>query len=62
MLGILWQSSFANNSPKQLFFEGQTDIFFTCQWRGLSEDLPHAEMHRFDAGHFAVEDHLDYIF
>jgi poly-beta-hydroxyalkanoate depolymerase len=24
-------------------------------------DLPAAEMHRLDAGHFAVEDHLDYI-
>ena len=24
-------------------------------------DLPSAEMHRLDAGHFAVEDHLDYI-
>ena len=24
-------------------------------------DLPSAEMHRLQAGHFAVEDHLDYI-
>ena len=25
------------------------------------KDLPNAEMYRLDAGHFAVEDHLDYI-
>jgi hypothetical protein len=25
------------------------------------KDLPNAEIHRLDAGHFAVEDHLDYI-
>ena len=25
------------------------------------KDLPDAEMHRLKAGHFAVEDHLDYI-
>jgi hypothetical protein len=24
-------------------------------------DLPKAEIHRLDAGHFIVEDHLDYI-
>ena len=25
------------------------------------QDLPKAEMHRLEAGHFAVEDSLDYI-
>jgi len=25
------------------------------------KDLPNAEIHRLNAGHFAVEDHLDYI-
>ena len=25
------------------------------------KDLPHAEIYRLDAGHFAVEDHLEFI-
>jgi hypothetical protein len=37
----------------------QNDIFFTRE--GYLNDLPNAEMHRLDSGHFAVEDRLDEI-
>ncbi|MGH7784561.1 MAG: alpha/beta fold hydrolase, partial [Candidatus Binatia bacterium] len=57
-----WQAFLRENQPKTLIFWGQTDIFFTpAGGEAFLKDLPDAEMHRLDAGHFAVEDHLDYI-
>lgn len=57
-----WQAFLRNNQPKTLIFWGQTDIFFTpAGGEAFLKDLPKAEMHRLKAGHFAVEDHLDYI-
>ncbi len=57
-----WQAFLRNNQPKTLIFWGQTDIFFTpAGGDAFLKDLPKAEMHRLKAGHFAVEDHLDYI-
>ena len=45
-----------------LIFWGQDDIFFTREG-GVAylKDLPHAEMHRLQSGHFAVEDSLEEI-
>jgi hypothetical protein len=38
------------------------DIFFTREGgEAYLNDLPHAEMHRLAAGHFAVEDSLNQI-
>ncbi len=57
-----WQAFLRSNQPKTLIFWGQTDIFFTpAGGDAFLKDLPKAEMHRLKAGHFAVEDHLDYI-
>ncbi len=57
-----WQAFLRTNQPKTLIFWGQTDIFFTpAGGDAFLKDLPKAEMHRLQAGHFAVEDHLDYI-
>jgi pimeloyl-ACP methyl ester carboxylesterase len=43
--------------PKTLIFWGQDDIFFTREGgEAYLRDLPRAEMHRLDSGHFAVED------
>lgn len=57
-----WQAFLRTNQPKTLIFWGQTDIFFTpAGGEAFLKDLPKAEMHRLKAGHFAVEDHLDYI-
>ncbi len=57
-----WQAFLRTQQPKTLIFWGQTDIFFTpAGGDAFLKDLPNAEMHRLKAGHFAVEDHLDYI-
>jgi pimeloyl-ACP methyl ester carboxylesterase len=57
-----WQAFLRELQPATIIFWEQDDIFFT---RGGGEaylkDLPKAELHRLDAGHFAVEDNLDYI-
>ena len=57
-----WQAFLRQQQPKTLIFWGQHDIFFTPEGgEAYLRDLPNAEMHRLEAGHFAVEDHLDYI-
>lgn len=57
-----WQAFLRENQPKTLIFWGQTDVFFTpAGGEAFLRDLPKAELHRLKAGHFAVEDHLDYI-
>ncbi len=51
-----------SHQPKTIIFWGQEDVFFTpAGGEAYLQDLPDAEMHRLQAGHFAVEDHLDYI-
>ena len=50
------------HQPKSLIFWGQNDIFFTREGgESYLQDLPDAEIHRLDSGHFAVEDCLDEI-
>lgn len=57
-----WQEFLRNRQPKTLIFWGKNDIFFTPEGgEAYLMDLPNAEMHRLDSGHFAVEDCLDYI-
>ena len=57
-----WQALLRERQPKTIIFWGQDDIFFTREGGdAYLADLPSAEMHRLDAGHFAVEDHLDYV-
>ena len=57
-----WQAFLRERQPETLIFWGQNDIFFTREGGdAYLADLPAAEMHRLDAGHFAVEDHLDYV-
>jgi pimeloyl-ACP methyl ester carboxylesterase len=57
-----WQAFLRERQPATIIFWGQDDIFFTREGGdAYLADLPAAEMHRLDAGHFAVEDHLDYI-
>lgn len=57
-----WQAFLRTQQPKTLIFWGQTDIFFTpAGGEAFLKDLPNAEIHRLQAGHFAVEDHLEYI-
>jgi pimeloyl-ACP methyl ester carboxylesterase len=57
-----WQAFLRDSKPKTIIFWGQKDIFFTPEGgEAYLTDLPDAEIHRLDAGHFAVEDHHEYI-
>lgn len=57
-----WQAFLRERQPETIIFWGQQDIFFTAEGGdAYLADLPTAEMHRLDAGHFAVEEYLDYI-
>jgi pimeloyl-ACP methyl ester carboxylesterase len=57
-----WQKFLREKQPRTLIFWGQEDIFFTREGgETYLKDLPRAEMHRLDSGHFAVEDSLDEI-
>lgn len=57
-----WQHFLRERRPKTLIFWGQNDIFFTPEGgEAYLRDLPDAELHRLDSGHFAVEDCLDTI-
>ena len=57
-----WQKFLRSRQPKTIIVWGQDDIFFTPQGgEAYLADLPQAEIHRLDSGHFAVEDSLEYI-
>lgn len=57
-----WQRFLRERRPHTLIFWGQDDLFFTKEGGdAYLADLPEAELHRLAAGHFAVEDHLEYI-
>jgi pimeloyl-ACP methyl ester carboxylesterase len=57
-----WQAFLRDRQPRTIIFWGQDDIFFTREGgEAYLKDLPKAEMHRLNSGHFAVEDSLDYI-
>jgi pimeloyl-ACP methyl ester carboxylesterase len=57
-----WQEFLRTQKPQTLIFWGQNDIFFTPEGgEAYLKDLPQAEIHRLDSGHFAVEDCLEYI-
>jgi pimeloyl-ACP methyl ester carboxylesterase len=57
-----WQAFLRDRRPPTLIFWGQNDIFFTPEGgESYRTDLPDAEVHRLDSGHFAVEDSLETI-
>jgi pimeloyl-ACP methyl ester carboxylesterase len=57
-----WQQFLRERQPPTIIFWGQGDIFFTpAGGEAYLKDLPKAEVHRLDSGHFAVEDHLEEI-
>ena len=57
-----WQAFLRTRQPKTIVFWGQDDLFFTREGgEAYLRDLPRAEMHRLDSGHFAVEDCGPYI-
>ena len=57
-----WQAFLRERRPPTLILWGENDIFFAPEGgRAYLRDLPDAEVHMLDSGHFAVEDHLDVI-
>jgi pimeloyl-ACP methyl ester carboxylesterase len=57
-----WQAFLREHRPETLIFWGQHDIFFTPEGgEAYLKDLPDAELHRLDSGHFAIEDSLQEI-
>jgi len=58
----VWQDFLKKRQPKTIVFWGQHDMFFTPEGgEAYLRDLPRAEMHRLDSGHFVTEDSADYI-
>lgn len=56
------QAFFRDRRPPTLIAWGQNDpIFAAAGYRNLQRDLPDAELHLIDTGHFALEDKLDEI-
>lgn len=57
-----WQAYFRKFQPPTLIVWGSNDPFFTVEGaKAFREDLPDAELHLLDAGHFALEDHAPEI-
>jgi len=57
-----WQQFLKTRQPKTIIFWGQHDMFFTPEGgEAYLRDLPRAEMHRLDSGHFVTEDSGPYI-
>jgi pimeloyl-ACP methyl ester carboxylesterase len=52
-----WHAYFRKHEPPMLIVWGQNDPFFTVEGaRAFLRDLPKAELHLIDSGHFALED------
>ena len=57
-----WHGYFRAKQPPMLIVWGQNDPFFTVEGaKAFLRDLPKAELHLLDAGHFALEEHADFI-
>lgn len=58
----VWQTYLATNQPPMLIVWGKNDPFFTQAGVDyFKARVPAAQVHLFDAGHFALETHLDEI-
>jgi pimeloyl-ACP methyl ester carboxylesterase len=57
-----WHEYFRNRQPRMLIVWGTNDPFFTVEGaRAYQRDLPKAELHLIDTGHFALEDSSEFI-
>ena len=57
-----WHEFFRNRQPKMLIVWGKNDPFFTVEGaRAYLRDIPKAELHLLDTGHFALEDSSEFI-
>lgn len=63
-LGVFheWQHYFRKHQPPALITWGKNDGIFTVEGAELlKRDIPNAELHLFDTGHFALEEEADQI-
>jgi pimeloyl-ACP methyl ester carboxylesterase len=57
-----WHEFFRSRQPKALIVWGKNDPFFTVDGaKAYLRDLPKAELHLLDTGHFALEDSSEFI-
>lgn len=57
-----WQAYFRQHRPRTLIAWGKNDPFFTeAGARAYLRDLPDAELHLLDAGHFVLEEYADTV-
>lgn len=57
-----WHAYFRKHQPPTLIVWGKNDPFFTVEGaQAYRRDLPNAELHWIDSGHFALEDHAHEI-
>jgi pimeloyl-ACP methyl ester carboxylesterase len=57
-----WHAYFREYQPRMLIVWGKNDPFFTVAGaKAYQRDLPKAELHLIDTGHFALENSLDVI-
>jgi pimeloyl-ACP methyl ester carboxylesterase len=57
-----WHEYFRRQQPRMLILWGKNDPFFTVEGaKAYKRDLPNAELHLIDTGHFALEDSCAFI-
>ncbi len=57
-----WHEFFRSKQPKTLIVWGKNDPFFTVEGaEAYLRDIPKAEIHLLDTGHFALEDSCEFI-
>ena len=58
----VWQNYFRKHQPPMLIVWGKNDPFFTVEGaKAYQSDLPDAELHLLDTGHFALEEESNAI-
>ena len=57
-----WHEYFRKQQPRMLILWGKNDPFFTVEGaKAYQRDIPKAELHLIDTGHFALEDFGNFI-
>jgi len=57
-----WHAYFREHQPPMLIVWGKNDPFFTVEGaKAFQRDLPEAELHLLDTGHFALEDKGEFM-
>src|SRR5215472_9660696 len=57
-----WHDYFRKRQPRMLILWGKNDPFFTVEGaKAYQRDIPNAELHLIDTGHFALEDFSGFI-